>query len=473
MIYRGRVSRIIGNDIYVQISALAVDQDFGPMEVITIAPYNVDDYVLVNQIEGVAEDLVIIGLIRENLASVIPGMPLPTQNDSFFGGNSDGTYAWKTKAQTKTALDIQDTYSVSRGGTGITLWTTGNFVRASGATSLEQRTPNQVKSDIGLGNVDNTSDVNKPVSTAQAAAITAGTSGKRNSAPTVFSTAQDFNTITTPGEYIWSAGYGSNTNAPEVNPGILIVFGASATMLHQRFVSYTNDKAYERLYNGTTWTSWNNSLEELPGGVDLNNITASGIYTQSQTVDAASGTNYPIAQAGVLEVMSGTSGVHVWQRYTVYNGGSNALQTFVRAFYTSAWGAWKHEGAKFNDDAACSSTLSLTATNTDVAGCSITVPVGNTSGVYIVTGVFDFQSLGTTATTAVGQLTVGATTYNQQALWNNAALTAMRATVMQQWTVTGLAYGDNVFKLRAMRVGGADAMIRVNVTHTKIVVVQV
>ena len=469
MIYRGRVSRIVGNDIYVQISALAVDQDFGPMEVITIAPYQIDDYVLVNQIEGVAEDLVIIGLIRENLASVIPGMPLPTQNDSFFGGNSDGTYAWKTKAQTKTALDIQDTYSVSRGGTGITLWTTGNFVRASGATSLEQRTPSQVKSDIGLGNVDNTSDASKPVSSATTTALNL----KRNLAPTVFSTSQDFNTLTTPGEYVWSSGFSTNTNAPEVNQGILIVSGVSSTMLHQRFISQVNDKAYERLYNGTTWTSWNNSLEELPGGVDLNNITASGIYTQSQTVDAASGTNYPIPIAGVLEVMSGTSGVHVWQRYTVYNGSSNALQTFVRAFYTSAWGAWKTGGAKFNDDAACSTALSLTATTTDVAGCSITVPVANTSDVYIVTGVFDCQSLGTTATTAVGQLTVGATTYTQQALWNNAALTAMRATVMQQWTVTGLANGDNVFKLRAVRSGGADAMIRVNASHTKIVVVQV
>lgn len=38
---------------------------------------------------------------------------------------------------------------VARGGTGIALYNTGNYLRASGGTSLEQRTPAQVRSDIG------------------------------------------------------------------------------------------------------------------------------------------------------------------------------------------------------------------------------------------------------------------------------------------------------------------------------------
>lgn len=47
-----------------------------------------------------------------------------------------------------------------------------NFLRVNvGETALEYQTPSQVKTDIGLGNVDNTSDVNKPVSTAQATSI--------------------------------------------------------------------------------------------------------------------------------------------------------------------------------------------------------------------------------------------------------------------------------------------------------------
>lgn len=41
------------------------------------------------------------------------------------------------------------TLAVARGGTGLASYTTGNYVRASGSTSLEQRTPAQVRSDIG------------------------------------------------------------------------------------------------------------------------------------------------------------------------------------------------------------------------------------------------------------------------------------------------------------------------------------
>lgn len=41
------------------------------------------------------------------------------------------------------------TLAVARGGTGLASYTTGNYVRASAATTLEQRTPSQVLSDIG------------------------------------------------------------------------------------------------------------------------------------------------------------------------------------------------------------------------------------------------------------------------------------------------------------------------------------
>lgn len=41
------------------------------------------------------------------------------------------------------------TLAVARGGTGIASYTTGNYIRASAATTLEQRTPAQVLSDIG------------------------------------------------------------------------------------------------------------------------------------------------------------------------------------------------------------------------------------------------------------------------------------------------------------------------------------
>lgn len=53
-------------------------------------------------------------------------------------------------SHTHAATDITSgTLAVARGGTGLASYTTGNYIRASGATALEQRTPAQVLSDIG------------------------------------------------------------------------------------------------------------------------------------------------------------------------------------------------------------------------------------------------------------------------------------------------------------------------------------
>lgn len=58
------------------------------------------------------------------------------------------------------------TLSAARGGTGLTSFTTGNYFRASGTTSLEQRTPAQVLTDIGAaaashahGNITSTGSI--------------------------------------------------------------------------------------------------------------------------------------------------------------------------------------------------------------------------------------------------------------------------------------------------------------------------
>lgn len=50
------------------------------------------------------------------------------------------------------------------------IWTHGQYYNYDDSTILE-KINSLTKNDVGLGNVDNTSDTNKPVSTAQAAAI--------------------------------------------------------------------------------------------------------------------------------------------------------------------------------------------------------------------------------------------------------------------------------------------------------------
>jgi len=54
------------------------------------------------------------------------------------------------------------TLPVDRGGTGIASYTVGNFVRASGATALEQRTPTQVLADISAAPLSHTALTNNP-----------------------------------------------------------------------------------------------------------------------------------------------------------------------------------------------------------------------------------------------------------------------------------------------------------------------
>ncbi|TCC96040.1 beta strand repeat-containing protein [Pedobacter hiemivivus] len=81
-------------------------------------------------------------------------------------GNLNGNATTAT-----TAGSVSGTVMVPNGGTGITSYTPGNFINALDATTLQERTPLQVKEALGLDLVDNTSDAAKPVSTATQTAL--------------------------------------------------------------------------------------------------------------------------------------------------------------------------------------------------------------------------------------------------------------------------------------------------------------
>jgi len=63
---------------------------------------------------------------------------------------------------------------VSKGGTGIGSYTTGSYMKASNATTLQEISLSDVKAELGINNVSNTSDANKPVSIATQTIITDG-----------------------------------------------------------------------------------------------------------------------------------------------------------------------------------------------------------------------------------------------------------------------------------------------------------
>lgn len=81
-------------------------------------------------------------------------------------GNLNGNATTAT-----TAGSVTGTVMVPNGGTGITSYTPGNYINALDATTMQERTPAQVKTDLGLDLVSNTSDAAKPVSTATQAAL--------------------------------------------------------------------------------------------------------------------------------------------------------------------------------------------------------------------------------------------------------------------------------------------------------------
>jgi hypothetical protein len=78
--------------------------------------------------------------------------------NSFFSATTPLWHLGVTKGRQvgdDASLITQGTLAVARGGTGITSYTTNNYIRASGATTLEQRTPAQVRTDIGADNAAN------------------------------------------------------------------------------------------------------------------------------------------------------------------------------------------------------------------------------------------------------------------------------------------------------------------------------
>lgn len=103
-------------------------------------------------------------------------------------------------------------------------------------------------------------------------------------------------------------------------------------------------QVYYRSGTASGWTTWRTvylANEQIPPSADLNTYVNPGQYAQTSNADAASGSNYPIPNAGMLEVGASDGGNMVWQRYTIYRAGSTiAGMTYQRSFYSAAWSAW-------------------------------------------------------------------------------------------------------------------------------------
>lgn len=76
--------------------------------------------------------------------------------------------------------------------------------------------------------------------------------------------------------------------------------------------------------------------------IDLNRITGTGYYSQNNDGAAASGTNYPVPHAGLLEVHQ--TSTFIFQKYTTwfYDGNPSSQRFFLRSYYAGErmWSQW-------------------------------------------------------------------------------------------------------------------------------------
>lgn len=117
--------------------------------------------------------------------------------------------------------------------------------------------------------------------------------------------------------------------------------------------------------------------------------------------------------------------------------------------------------------AAADAILAVTTTVTDIPGATISFTATRDDVLVRVVGVFDCETLGTTAAGIIvaranmdGAEPVGRATFQGQG-------GEVRGTVTQTWLFT-VDQGPHTVKLRAARSGGVDGDTRINPTHTTI-----
>jgi hypothetical protein len=175
------------------------------------------------------------------------------------------------------------------------------------------------KGDIGLGNVDNTSDAAKPVSTAQGV----------------------------------------------VNAGFTASLGAKEPLLPTELTGtkfLRGDRTFQTLTPAMVGlSSVRNfpSMDIIAANVDLNTLTSTGTFHQPANANATLALNYPVAKAGFLQVLAQNTGTSmIVQYYTNYGYAGGELETYRRGQYsTNSWSPWRQLLDNSGTDAALVQSL--------------------------------------------------------------------------------------------------------------------
>lgn len=205
---------------------------------------------------------------------------------------------------------------------------------------MDKKLETVTKEDIGLGDVDNTPDLEKPVSAFQRNAINFAVREKLTSMPADYlgdGEDVDFQSwasenLATKDELEQKADKTELDNFPTKT-------GEGASGTWDIDISGTADKATNDK-NGKDITTEYWHVARYLGTSDLNTRTTQGVYFQNRNVDATSGKNYPVELAGALLVMENKAGADGSCTHTYYPYNSNTA--FQRTYNASSttWSSW-------------------------------------------------------------------------------------------------------------------------------------
>ncbi len=214
-------------------------------------------------------------------------------------------------------------------------------------------------------------------------------------------------------------------------------------------------------------TSTSYSASNTSGLIIVNSTTAgAGVTVTLATAAGNTGQTITIKNTGTAGSMFAVT-VATTSSQTIDGGTSCIVPAVFGAFVTvvSDGSNWQVVDYSVNlpQTAACTTTNSaVSSTETDVAGCSLSVVVPRNGAVVVISAAFDMQPA-TTSITMTGILTWNGSDQASEAV---AGSTTGRATVGQNWVITGATPGTYTAKLRVSATSGTTSVLRA--THTTI-----
>jgi len=199
--------------------------------------------------------------------------------------DNNKTFRWSGSAYVEISASPGSTDAVTEGS--VNLYFTNS--RASAAAPVQQvagKTGNVsiTKSDVGLGNVDNTSDASKPVSTAQAAADSAVASSASTDATTKADAAK---------AYAIQRANHTGTQAISTVTGLQTALDAKAPIANAAFTTGITVSGQLNCLNGTISTRGGSFLiSALSDGATLFSVSSSGTVTTGTWQATAVGVAY-------------------------------------------------------------------------------------------------------------------------------------------------------------------------------------